>query len=335
MPYFIAVRNGDQTGLDIVTDGNEQVIRARFADANFFIAEDLKHKLEDMLERLGTLTFQHKLGSMLDKSMSIEAIVDPLADALELTASEKETALRAAKLCKADLVTHMVIEMTSLQGIMGRYYALHSGEKPEVAQAIFEHYLPRSAGDAVPATKAGLVIGIADRLDSLVGLFAAGLAPTGTKDPFAQRRSALGLVQLLSANNLDFDLQYWMGVAEKQLPIPMTDENRKACFDFIIGRLKNTSPTRATAMMWWMRCWLNSKITRRVFTARCAQLSAWVSRPDWNTILPAYARCVRITRDQKEIYPVEESLFTEPAEVDLFNALKAAENTAHEPGISG
>ena len=134
---------------------------------------------------------------MLDKSRRVNALTKILADELGLSDEEKATALRAATLSKADLVTHMVVEMTSLQGIMGRYYALHSGESKPVADAIREHYLPRFTGDAVPASKAGLVVGLADRLDSLVGLFAAGLAPTGTRDPFAQRRTAIGLVQLL------------------------------------------------------------------------------------------------------------------------------------------
>ena len=172
MPYFIAVRNGDNRGLDLVADGNEQVVHARFADAQFFIAEDLQHKLENMLEKLETLTFQHKLGSMRDKSKRVTTLVEKLADEFNLNAAEKATAIRAAELSKADLVTHMVVEMTSLQGIMGRYYALHSGETSQVADAILEHYQPRYTGDAMPASKAGFAVGIADRLDSLAGLFA-------------------------------------------------------------------------------------------------------------------------------------------------------------------
>jgi len=239
LPYFIAVRNGDGRGLDVVTDGNEQVIRARFTDAHFFIKEDLQHKLEDLLGRLGTLTFQYKLGSMLDKSRRVTALVEPLAGALTLTTEEKTTALRAATLCKADLVSHMVVEMTSLQGIMGRYYALNSGETPAVADAIGGHYLPRFTGDKLPATKPGLAVGIADRLDSLVGLFAAGLAPTGTKDPFAQRRAAIGLVQLLSTYDLDFDLRKWMQLAADKLPLVASDDSLQACLEFVSGRQRS------------------------------------------------------------------------------------------------
>ena len=325
MPYFIAVRNGNELGLDVVANGNEQVIKARFADAHFFINEDLKHKLGDMLERLGTLTFQQKLGSMLDKSRRIETLVASLADAFEFSATEKATALRTALLCKADLVTHMVVEMTSLQGIMGRYYALHSGETAEVAQAIYEHYLPRFAGDATPSSRAGLVVGIADRLDTLVGLFAAGLAPTGTKDPFAQRRAALGLVQLLAENDLSIDLQHWMSAAEKALPIPMSEENRKACFEFIIGRLKsnlNEQGYRYDVVDAVLAEKQNDPAA--VFHA-VEQLTKWTARKDWQTILPAYARCVRITRDLKETFVVDPAKFVETAEKDLYQALLNAE----------
>lgn len=155
LPYLIAVCYGDKNGLNVVKDGNEQVIRARFADAAFFINEDLNSKLEDELGHQGTLTFQQKLGSMLDKSKRIEAMIPALSQYFDLSDAEKATAQRAAKLCKADLVTHMVIEMTSLQGIMGKYYALHSGETAEVTQAIYDHYLPRFTGDSLPRTKSG------------------------------------------------------------------------------------------------------------------------------------------------------------------------------------
>ncbi len=184
LPYFIAVRNGDRDGLDLVVEGNEHVIRARFADANFFIREDKKKPLPDYLPRLATLTFQTKLGSMLDKVQRMQALVADLAPQLSLSPAETEIAVRAAQLSKADLVTHMVVEMTSLQGVIGRYYALDAGESEAVAQAIYEHYLPRYTGDQSPATLPGLVVSLADRLDTLAGLFAVGLAPSGNKDTF-------------------------------------------------------------------------------------------------------------------------------------------------------
>ena len=239
LPYFIVVRNGDSQDLDVVADGNEQVVRARFADAAFFIREDIKSKLEDFLPRLGTLTFQVKLGSMLDKTHRIEALVEQLIPMVRLDAADIATVRRAATLCKADLVTQMVIEMTSLQGSVGRYYARHSGESEAVANAIFEAYLPRAAGDQSPASPAGLLVGMADRLDTLAGLFAAGLAPTGTKDPFAQRRAAQGLVQNLITWELSFDLRAGLKAAAEGLPISASAESQAACLEFISGRLSN------------------------------------------------------------------------------------------------
>ncbi|MGB9639358.1 MAG: glycine--tRNA ligase subunit beta, partial [Anaerolineales bacterium] len=211
LPYFITIANkpatdGSSAGAETIIEGNEHVIRARFTDAAYFVKDDLKHPLEFYLPRLSTLTFQKNLGSMLDKTQRLEKLVECIGVTCKLTPEERTIALRAAHLCKADLATKMVVEMTSLQGVMGKYYALQSGESAAVAEAIFEHYLPRFAGDAFPKTKAGLVVGIADRLDTLAGLFSAGLAPSGNKDPFAQRRAALGLVQNLGHWQIDFDI---------------------------------------------------------------------------------------------------------------------------------
>lgn len=327
LPYFIAVRNGDSIGLDVVTDGNEQVIRARFADASFFINEDLKSKLEDELGRLSTLTFQQKLGSMLDKSKRIEAMMPALSHYFNLSDAEMKTALRAAKLCKADLVTHMVIEMTSLQGIMGRYYARYSGETEEVAQSIYDHYLPRFTGDALPSNKVGLIIGLADRLDSLAGLFAAGLAPTGTKDPFAQRRAALGLVQSLAGYDLDFDLAEGLALASQNLPIPSDDKIRQSCLEFIVGRLKNSLTDQGYRYDVVDAILAEQQLNPAGVLRAVKELSDWLTRANWSSILQAYARCVRITRDQKGIYPIQPSAFEEPSEKDLFAAIEKIEQT--------
>jgi len=187
LPHFIAIRNGDDIGIDLVRQGNEHVLNARFADANFFVREDLKHKLEEFRPKLSGLIFQTKLGSLLDKSERMLKLSEELASMLSLNAVEASDLQRAVYLAKADLVTHMVTEMTSLQGIIGREYALRSGDKPEVADAIGEGYQP------VPKSKLGVAVALADRIDSLVGLFAAGLAPTGAKDPSVCAALPLGL----------------------------------------------------------------------------------------------------------------------------------------------
>ncbi len=332
LPYFIAVRNGDSNGIETVADGNEQVIRARFVDATFFIKEDLQYKLEEELGRLGTLTFQFKLGSMLDKSKRIEAMMPALSEYFSLSEAERKTAARAAKLCKADLVTHMVIEMTSLQGVMGRYYALHSGESEEVAQAIYEHYLPRFTGDTLPSGKVGLVLGIADRLDSLAGLFAAGLAPTGTKDPFAQRRAALGLVQSLAGANLDFDLAEGIALASQNLPIASDEKTRQACLEFIVGRLKNNLTDQGYRYDVVDAVLAEQNSNPAGVMRAVKELSDWLTRANWSSVLQAYARCVRITRDQKSLFPINPEAFEEPSEKELYDAIERIEKTPRAAG---
>ncbi len=332
LPYFAAVCNGGQQDMAVVTQGNEDVIRARFADGAFFIAEDRKRDIEDFLLVLKTLTFQADLGSMWDKSERIVKLVDDFIEIFQLSPEVAATVRRTAALCKADLVSNMVIEMTSLQGVMGRYYALDSGEPAAVAIAIEEHYLPRFAGDKNPDSEAGFVVGLADRLDSLVGLFAAGLAPSGTKDPFAQRRAALGVVGNLIARNQDFDLRIALAKAAANLPIEASQATLDASLAFIVERLRNQlldagyrhdivdavvlsqghNPTRAAHAV--------------------SALTEWVARADWRTILPAYARCVRITRDLADRFEVDPSIFVEPSTKKLFAALQQAETAARSPG---
>lgn len=332
LPNFVVVRNGDGDHEEVVADGNQQVITARFADADFFIKQDLQHKLEDFLPKLATLTFQVKLGSMLDKSRRIERLVSELVEPLGLNAAEKETALRAAMLCKADLVSKMVVEMTSLQGVMGRTYALHSGETEEVAQAIYEHYLPRYTGDESPHTKAALAISLADRLDTLAGLFGVGLAPSGTKDPFAQRRAALGLVQELIDWDLDFEVQRGLFMAATGLAMLAGDESLLACKDFITGRLQNYILDQGYKYD-VVNAVLGEQGGNPARAMRAVkELTTWVSRPDWREILPTFARCVRITRDQPEKHPFDPKLLYEPAEISLHKAQMEMEKKSRKPG---
>ncbi len=332
LPNFVLIRNGDDKHADLVVDGNEQVIAARYADADFFIKHDLQHKLEDLLPRLGTLTFQKKLGSMLEKSQRIEKLVDALIPEMKVSKAEEPAVKRAAKLCKADLVSKMVIEMTNLQGVMGRYYAQRSGEPEAVAQAIYEHYLPRYAGDTLPAATAGTVVGIADRLDSLAGLFAAGMAPTGTKDPFALRRAALGLVLILAGKNIGFNITHGLALAARELPVKAEESVLRECAEFIKGRLQS----------WLLDQGFKFDVVAAVLAEQgndpagalkaVKELSEWVKRKDWNTILPGYARCVRITRDQKERFNVKEASLVEDAEKQLYKSLLQMEGVLKEHG---
>ncbi|OGO26967.1 MAG: glycine--tRNA ligase subunit beta, partial [Chloroflexi bacterium RBG_16_54_11] len=339
MPYFITVANKPSLGSQpfaesgLIVEGNQHVIRARFADADFFVRDDRKQKLADFLPRLSTLVFQTRLGSMLDKSHRITALAEVLSPLLALDQQEAGIALRAAELCKADLATKMVIEMTSLQGILGKYYAIASGESQPVGEAIFEHYLPRYAGDLLPKTRPGLVVGLADRLDTLTGLFAAGMAPTGARDPFAQRRAALGLVQALIAQDTSFDLRQGLESAAALLPIPTDPETLRACQAFIVERLRNL--LLETGYRYDV---VDAVITAQGSNPACTnqsvkQLSTWVERSDWHAILPTYARCVRITRDLKQIFELVPQAFAEKAEQELYAALLQAEKALHSEQV--
>ena len=193
---FITVRNGGKDHLEVVAHGNERVLRARLSDAEFFFNEDRKQSLADRLEKLKTVSFQEGLGNMNDKSNRLVQAANMLAMAINAKV-DKAQLERTALLCKCDLVAGMVVEFTELQGVMGREYAKLDGEAPEVALGIFEHYLPRFAGDELPKTDIGRIVGIADKLDNICATFSRGLAPTGSQDPYALRRQALGIINIL------------------------------------------------------------------------------------------------------------------------------------------
>ncbi|MDP5339589.1 MAG: glycine--tRNA ligase subunit beta, partial [Nodularia sp. (in: cyanobacteria)] len=207
LPNFITVSNGDPTKADIIAVGNERVIRARLADGKFFYKADLAKPLVSYLPQLKKVTFQEELGSVRDKVDRIVTIADYISRQLELEPNKREKTERAALLCKADLVSQMVYEFPELQGIMGEKYALASGEDAEVASAIVQHYLPTGAGDILPETLTGQIVGLADRLDTLVSIFGLGLIPTGSSDPFALRRAANAVVNITWFANLPINLE--------------------------------------------------------------------------------------------------------------------------------
>lgn len=213
LPHFITVSNIESKDVSKIQQGNERVIRPRFSDAEFFWSQDRKTRLIDRSDSLGTVVFQKQLGTLLDKTRRVSKVAIAIADHLQ---GDTQLALRAAALCKCDLMTDMVGEFPSLQGVMGRYYAIHDKEHPDVANALDDYYKPRFAGDDLPKTITSQSLAIADRLDTLVGIFAIGQTPTGDKDPFALRRAALGVLRIIIENELDLDLLHLVKISAEQ-----------------------------------------------------------------------------------------------------------------------
>jgi glycyl-tRNA synthetase len=334
LPAFLAVANGAALDWATVRHGNEDVLRARYADAAYFYRSDRSQALSDFVPQLETLTFQTDLGSILDKTHRLERLVPVLGRLVGLSAADMVAAQRAAFLCKADLATKMVVEHTSLQGVMGAHYARHSGELEPVARAIEEHYLPRGLGDRLPESRPGMVLALADRFDSLVGLFAVGLAPTGSSDPYALRRAALGIVQMLADRGVSLSLRAAVDAAASVQPVRVGPEVREEVLSFVQQRLRG----------FLLDGGLRYDVVDAVLAeqgddpcraARLARaLHQAVAEEDWNRVLVAYARAVRITRGLDTVYEIDPRRFTEPAERELYEAYRrAAELVSARPDV--
>ncbi|WP_404366283.1 glycine--tRNA ligase subunit beta [Marinobacter sp.] len=235
LPLFITVANLESKDPGQVISGNEKVIRPRLSDAAFFYETDRKTPLEDRIERLKPIVFQEKLGSIHDKSVRVAALAARIAGVI---GSDPALAERAAMLAKTDLVTEMVLEFTDLQGIMGQYYAVHDGEHADVARALNEQYMPRFAGDDLPATLTGCALAIADRLDSLVGLFGINQPPSGTRDPFGLRRASLGVLRIIIDRQLPLDLQTCCEWAAENFSSLAADDPATAVVDYMLERFR-------------------------------------------------------------------------------------------------
>ncbi|SEB07409.1 glycine--tRNA ligase subunit beta [Marinobacterium iners] len=236
MPYFITLANIESKDPQQVIEGNEKVIRPRLADAAFFFDTDKKQPLEARIEKLKSVVFQQQLGTIYEKTQRIEGLAAAIAN---LIGGDSQYAQRAASLSKCDLMTDMVFEFTELQGLMGYHYALHDGEAEEVAQALDEQYMPRFAGDNLPSTRTGIALAIADRLDTLTGLFGINQPPTGSKDPFALRRAALGVLRIIVEHKLDIDLHELLSIAVAQhKDLPAADGLADRVLDFMLDRFR-------------------------------------------------------------------------------------------------
>ena len=326
LAHFITIANAQSLAHPaVVVAGNEGVIRARYADAAYFYRQDTARPLESYTPRLATLTFHERLGSMLDKVERLQKIAPALAQLLQASADEVAAAQRAAALSKSDLVTSMVVEMTSLQGIIGEIYARQSGEQDAVAQAIREQYLPRSAGDANPATVVGLALSLADKLDSLAGLFAVGAIPTGSADPFGLRRAALGVINNLLSSGTDFSMRTGLQLAAAQQGVAVGEAALQETMTFIERRFQGV-----LAELGYSYDVIDAVLAVRgdnpVAARRaCDALQSLVAQSGWGDTFTAYARCVRITRNLTTQLALNPAAYTEAVEHDLHAAYLQAQ----------
>ena len=236
LPHFIGVSNNQATSMNVVREGNERVLRARLSDAGFFWREDRKVPLSERVEELKAIVYQERLGSVYEKAMRVRSVSLKLAERVPGLEPHRAVIDRAGILAKADLVTSMVYEFPELKGVMGREYALQNGEDPDVALAIYEQVLPRFSGDALPSSPAGAVLGVVDRADSLVGCFKVGLVPTGSQDPYALRRAARNINEILW--NLDLDIDLFPVFEDLAQALDAPSETLEAVRDFFIQRLQ-------------------------------------------------------------------------------------------------
>lgn len=324
MNYFITVRNGDDRFLETVQEGNEKVLRARLADANFFYSEDRKNPLENCVEKLKNVVFQETLGTIYDKTQRINAVSEYLAAVSGLSCDAGKNLQRSAYLCKADLVTNMVKEFDELQGIMGREYALLQGEKEEVADAIFEHYLPRFAGDCTPKTLNGSILSISDKMDTICGCFAIGIQPTGSQDPYALRRHAIGITSIILDIKMHIGLAHLIDTAIKPFAekgILKNDANtiKKGVIEFFKQRFRNVMIDRG----------FEYDVIDAVINAefddiydsylKIEELSKWKHRDEFLNILGSFNRVSNLASKAKNS-EVNPELFTEKTELELLKA---------------
>lgn len=322
---FITVRNGGREHLDIVTHGNERVLRARLSDAEFFFNEDRAVKLEDRLEKLKTVSFQEGLGNMYDKSERLVKIAEMLRFAIN-TPVDEENLRRCALLCKTDLVTGMVIEFTELQGVMGREYALLDGEKPEVAKGIYEHYLPRFAGDELPQSTIGRIVGIGDKLDNICATFSRGLAPTGSQDPYALRRQALGVINILLDANYHISLAKVIAGTLYLLDIKPEETGKLVpqIMDFFKQRLRNLLMDQGIRYDVIDAVFADKRNDDVVdLSARCKALAAYVEAGNAEPLVQVSVRVSNLCKKIEKEVAISGALFKDDSEKALHETVGA------------
>ncbi|NPA25885.1 MAG: glycine--tRNA ligase subunit beta [Deltaproteobacteria bacterium] len=325
MAHFITINNTQARDPQVVVQGNQRVLLARLNDARFFYREDLKIPLEDFVERLKNVVFQAQLGTSYEKVERFRALAEKLA--AELCPEKREKISRTALLCKADLESSMVCEFSDLQGIMGREYARAAGEDEELAVAIYEHYLPTGSGSALPSNDCGAIVGIADKLDTIAGCFGVGLQPTGSADPYALRRQALGIINICLDRGYRFSLGKMVDQALEQLKekiIKPAAEIKQEILDFIKGRFfhRQTAAGIPAGVVEAVQAAGFDDIVEA--NRRLEALERFRHRDDFADLMTAFKRIVNITRKEKENYTLDPDRLGEKAEQELHQAAQVA-----------
>jgi glycyl-tRNA synthetase beta chain len=331
LPHFIAVSNIDSINPETVRKGNERVLRPRLKDAAYFYQRDSGRTLAQRHEDLKTIVFHEKLGSMYDKAGRIARLASHIAIAMGENPEAVKLARRAGQLCKCDLLTEMVGEFPELQGVMGGEYAAMSGESPQVAKAISELYMPRFAGDAIPQSRLGQAVAIADKLDTLAGIFAAGQGPTGDKDPYALRRAALGVLRILIEGQLPLDLRRLIqealdGFRGKLDDKPISDQ----VYDFMTERLRAYFTERGVPVEVFLAVQSRNPSRPLDFAKRVQAVTEFRKLPEAESLASANKRINNILKQAEDAIPmtVRDELFTEDAEWNL-----AAKLVGLSPGV--
>ncbi len=326
---FLIVSNIETDKPEAIISGNERVVRPRLSDARFFFQQDQKRPLASRVADLGKVVYHNQLGNQLDRMKRVQAIAVGIAKALS---ADEKLASRAAEIAKTDLLTDMVGEFPELQGIMGSYYALHDGEQPEVASACSEHYMPRFAGDTLPLTQTGTILAIADKLETLVGIWGVGLAPTGDKDPYALRRHALGICRLLLEKNLDLSLPELITLAREQFPQQDVQEKAKPedVYAFIIDRLRAYLRDQSVAGKPFTSAEIDAVLSQSPtqlndLIDRLSALREFNSLAEATQLAAANKRISNILKKTTTVIPTacSSKALVDPAEIALFQALES------------
>jgi glycyl-tRNA synthetase beta chain len=329
LPCFITISNTRTEDMEIVRAGNERVLAARLSDAAYFFDHDVKQPLGDRIEGLKKVTYQEKLGSMYDKTVRVKALAGYLAD---LFRADKKVSQRAAELCKADLITGVVGEFPKLQGVMGRHYAISSGEDHRVADAILEHYLPRFAGDKLPETLEGVCTGIADRIDTIFGCFSVGLIPSGSEDPYGLRRQSVAILAMLLDRGLHVSLSELMGEACKEYGLKKKDKVASDVIDFMRQRLAGmlaSEGLRSDVVDAALSVGFDDALVGR---EKVKALDAWRLSEDYQPLVTALKRAGNIVPNDFH-GAVKKTLFKEDAEKDLFTAYSEIKDRVKEKTV--